>query len=149
PSETTAPIGSPVRSARSSGSSLSPAFFRVFEISGSCCGTHMPSPASTLPGAVVARFAAAAVAAARRVRRMACFLLSWFVWFGSTWCARLLRRQAHLPEQLRRRIDPGQQPAQVARVDVDRALVARVVHPAGADRFPVAVEVQADQAAVG
>src|SRR5690606_22975012 len=38
--------------------------------------------------------------------------------------------QFHFLEQVRRRVDLGQQPAQVAHVDVDRALVARVVHPA-------------------
>ena len=32
---------------------------------------------------------------------------------------------------------------------MDRALVARVVHPAGTDRFPVGIEIQPDQATVG
>ena len=52
---------------------------------------------------------------------------------------------AHFLQQVRRRIDLAHQPAQVTHVHVHRALVARVEHPAGADGFPVAVEVQADQ----
>ena len=49
PSATTAPIGSPVRSANCFGLSFSPAFFSGPEISGSCCGTHMPSAAKAAP----------------------------------------------------------------------------------------------------
>jgi len=45
PSATTAPIGSPVRSEICSGDSFRPACFSGPAISGSCCGTHMPSAA--------------------------------------------------------------------------------------------------------
>src|SRR5690606_11217898 len=45
PSATTAPIGSPVRSANCCGDSFRPAFCSGPAISGNCCGTHMPSAA--------------------------------------------------------------------------------------------------------
>ena len=79
PSETTAPIGSPVRSASCCGSSLSPAFASGPAISGNCCGTHMPSPAWAPP--------AASIAAARIVMRIVSFPLVGAVVWPCAWRA--------------------------------------------------------------
>src|SRR5690606_6557813 len=65
PRETTAPIGCPVRSASCPGGSSSPASCSGPAISGSCCGTHMPSPARAGPA-----HAASANARVFRVSRM-------------------------------------------------------------------------------
>ncbi len=45
PSDTTAPIGCPVRSANALGSPLNPSAFSWAESAGICCGIHMPSSA--------------------------------------------------------------------------------------------------------
>jgi len=47
PSETTAPIGSPVRSAKRFGSIFSPSFCSSGPSCGICCGIHIPSVAKS------------------------------------------------------------------------------------------------------
>src|SRR5436305_14073640 len=51
----TAPIGSPVRSAKRAGSIFSPAFFNSAASDGICCGIHIPSAPNTAVVAASAR----------------------------------------------------------------------------------------------
>lgn len=93
PSETTAPIGSPVRSASCFGSSFRPAFFSGPAISGNCCGTHMPSPA--LASCAVPRVAAAMPAANIVLRNVIVMFPSVDRWSVGRWRGRTFLRMDH------------------------------------------------------